>query len=837
MVYIKSSSIASALIGAAALSATTSALPANKHTGPAPELGLGRVGVTELDAPKLHMARNQNGKSNMKEYPTQEMDLKRSWRGRPSKRGPWRQSPEDLIDVNLGSEDVDRHTGNLIDIQARHHRDVVVVEEPVHLHEHIHGHHGHHGDRVKVVHKRHSHDHDQVDVIEEPIYMHDHHRENEIIEPVGHVHQHLDRRHSGPSDVIVENGKHRYDTTIVDTGRHGTTVINNGAEHRNGDGDVLVEHKRTSGPGPAFLKRHSGTTIIDQGRHDGTVITEAGRHENVIMDDHRGHETTIVEDDHHHHDKRHSSSRILVLGDDRRYRDTEYYHGSHTRIEELGRPMYFGSGGDLDHVRMVTSVPWDYDYGYSRHGYYEKRRHSDKEGDVTVINTDHTHHNGDGDVTVVDNDSHHRHGSTTVVNNSKRRHGEDKHEHDEWRDVTVVNNNGGRHGHGDTTVVNNKREHGHDRHNDSKKSHSKRDTTMDGAPGYIDVTSPVFNSTTAQRIASLVLSTTNGTDSNSTFVLNASNNIRTQVYLVPINDSNFTNTTSMPTDSTTTSPIIVNLKLPIFVAATASVEPYCAAFDPSPESPQPLTVEPCTNGTDSHSSQNFLYDPSTGVISPDWTPSSASQQLLQSVGDSVDDDSDDTDSATNDDDVEAAANDDAATTITSTSMAFTSTTSTSMPSTSTTSTSTSTPIPSSSTSSTSMPTTSTSFESTTTTDPASTATSNPPPLISTGPQSSTDSSALSASGSNVTLIFSPANPSLASVESDSDADVDAQSDSTSEASDNSNSDSNSSDSDSSVDSTVAPLQRRSKAIRRDMTSAAQQPMTPPESWTAPYELC
>ncbi|RXK37456.1 hypothetical protein M231_05279 [Tremella mesenterica] len=175
-----------------------------------------------------------------------------------------------------------------------------------------------------------------------------------------------------------------------------------------------------------------------------------------------------------------------------------------------------------------------------------------------------------------------------------------------------------------------------------------RGMDLGGAPGYIDVTSPTSSSPTGAKIASLVLSTSNGTSSSNDtstaegFVLNASNSIRTQVYLVPLSDSN-SNSTSNSTDPTTSSlqstdnngPIQVNLKVPIFVAETAEVESYCATFDPLPKSAKPLTVQPCVTEGDSHTSQVFLYDPSTGVIHPDWTPNTTSQQVLQSVPDSV----------------------------------------------------------------------------------------------------------------------------------------------------------------------------------------------------------
>ncbi len=118
-----------------------------------------------------------------------------------------------------------------------------------------------------------------------------------------------------------------------------------------------------------------------------------------------------------------------------------------------------------------------------------------------------------------------------------------------------------------------------------------------------------FNTDTVQRIVSLVLSTSNGTDANSIFVLNASNNIRTHVYLVPVNSTSSNNTGG---------PIEVYQKLPIFVATSASVQPYSAAFDPSPAAPAPLTVMRRSDVDSVYESQKFLYNPLTGVIHPDW---------------------------------------------------------------------------------------------------------------------------------------------------------------------------------------------------------------------------
>lgn len=170
----------------------------------------------------------------------------------------------------------------------------------------------------------------------------------------------------------------------------------------------------------------------------------------------------------------------------------------------------------------------------------------------------------------------------------------------------------------------------------STKPGEKRDVVarseeddMGGAPGYIDITSPMFNST-GQKIASLVLAT-NGTSENSTFVLNASSSVRTKVYMVPINA---TETGAPEPVHKEGEPIKVNLKVPVFVADTASVEPFCATFDPSPDAPEPMTVEPCEEPEDERS-QVFLYDPETGSVKPNWTPTDENKKMLEKVPDTV----------------------------------------------------------------------------------------------------------------------------------------------------------------------------------------------------------
>lgn len=291
----------------------------------------------------------------------------------------------------------------------------------------------------------------------------------------------------------------------------------------------------------------------------------------------------------------------------------------------------------------------------------------------------------------------------------------------------------------------------------------KRDVDMGGAPGYIDVTSPMFNSTTAQRIASLVLSTSNGTETNSSFVLNASNNIRTQVYLVPIASGN--NTSS--SNSTDGSPIAVNLKVPIFVPTSATVEPYCATFDPTPSAPAPMTVMPCMLEKDAHSSQNFLYYADTGVIHPDWKTAAASQEMLNSMSDSVDDTTDAdpqmmVDEVMSESSATPMPTDSASASVRSSSSAATMTESLSgtAAAVETTSMSMTSSIPELPTMTPSVSASSSSMGAQAAGMTTSTASSASP--IATGSIPSAAPSGSAGSPSNVTLVFTPANPSVQS---------------------------------------------------------------------------
>ncbi|OCF56121.1 hypothetical protein L486_06062 [Kwoniella mangroviensis CBS 10435] len=536
-------------------------------------------------------------------------------------------------------------------------------------------------------------------------------------------------RHGGSDTTKVNNGRHG-DTTLINNGRHGdTTLINNG---RHGDA-TLINDGRHGETLVVDNDRHHGhggdTTIVNNDRHHDTTVVNNGRYGDFTVVNNGGHrhhvDTTVVSNRKRGH---HHSDRIIVVGDQRRYRDADfYYRNSWDSGLSYGKPIYFSDGGSFNRIRMIDNYPYrdgsggvdvipadaiplrggrynDYPYGYGYHyGRYGKR----SEQEEASAQVDKRHHRDDHDDVTFINNGHHRHNDqdVTVVNNHKGHHHEDKecrHGRCDGDDVTIVNNH---------------------------KRQMMQDNGMGGAPGYIDVTSPVFNSTTATRIASLVLSTSNGTDANSSFVLNASSNIRTQVYLVPLNQGNSTVASAAAgTGSNSTSPISVNLKVPIFVASTATVEPYCATFDPSPENPAPLTVTPCTNDiVSSHESQKFLYNPDTGVIHPDWQPSADAQQLLQAVPDGVDDTSDPAQAQAQDVDDMSAMEAQADPEIDPTDSAS-----------------------------------ATLARRATSTPPASGTVNSPPPLITSGPQISTDSTALPQSNpaSNVTLIFTPVNPAI-----------------------------------------------------------------------------
>ncbi|KAH9839686.1 uncharacterized protein C8Q71DRAFT_458244 [Rhodofomes roseus] len=154
-----------------------------------------------------------------------------------------------------------------------------------------------------------------------------------------------------------------------------------------------------------------------------------------------------------------------------------------------------------------------------------------------------------------------------------------------------------------------------------------------GVPGSIDIMSEDPSSENAVKIASLVLSApSNGTSREdnatmSTFVLNASGADHTQMYLVAIPDAgNSTSSGNAASSGNSTSsgpaPLMVALQVPVFNAANATMDNWCATFDPMPSKPSPMYVQECmanvTAGGE-HMSQVFAYEPASGVIRPMWS--------------------------------------------------------------------------------------------------------------------------------------------------------------------------------------------------------------------------
>jgi hypothetical protein len=65
--------------------------------------------------------------------------------------------------------------------------------------------------------------------------------------------------------------------------------------------------------------------------------------------------------------------------------------------------------------------------------------------------------------------------------------------------------------------------------------------------------------------------------------------------------------------------MVVSLRLPMFNAASASIDPYCVTYNHDPPAPAPLTAERCTEDPVGElQSQVFAFDSGTGVLRPMW---------------------------------------------------------------------------------------------------------------------------------------------------------------------------------------------------------------------------
>ena len=360
--------------------------------------------------------------------------------------------------------------------------------------------------------------------------------------------------------------------------------------------------------------------------------------------------------------------------DSRHDHDDHHHHHHHNHNHHYTRAQKAKNQPELAEVdSTVPSVRLN-----KREQQLDERLHHHHGHGDTYIHA-HVHRRADTAVAVHDNLPT---GRSVVTEGHPLKVNAHMHKRHDHRPVVVVDDGYRHHHHHHLTIINERseieaRDHDHHNHHNhhhhSHRSVEERDECDDeadedqaimtvhdvkravgdtnGSPGYIDVTGTAFNSSSPTVIASLVLSTNNETETNSTFILNASTNMKTQMYLVPV---------ASPSTPSTDGEIEVNLRLPVFVAASASTEDYCATFDRAPSSPAPLTVTPCHNETDTtdvHASQIFLYNPSTGVISPEWQGAD-DVSMVQSASVTSDDASDSADGDDEDMNDEAVGSDD-----------------------------------------------------------------------------------------------------------------------------------------------------------------------------------
>ncbi|KAI0050982.1 hypothetical protein FA95DRAFT_418268 [Auriscalpium vulgare] len=293
----------------------------------------------------------------------------------------------------------------------------------------------------------------------------------------------------------------------------------------------------------------------------------------------------------HHHHHHHPHHRAV---EEREPRHHHHHHGRDPHREHV-----VVISGDHEKVHLARDPHWHHDHWYGHE--HEKVVVSGNNDDVHLRRDPHWHH---GD--------RHGHEKIVVSGNDDKVHLK--------RHVLISGEKG------ESYVVareaNPKRARA--QHGFAMPDMFKRGTAaMDGVPGHIDIVSPVANAASnGQRIASLVLAANNATSSadptapasNVPFVMNASENNQTQIFLVPA-----------PTSSTMTSAlapgeVLVNLQMPVFDASTATVKAFCATFDPNPPAPGPLTAAQCTNGSseDTHASQGFAFNPMSGAVRPMW---------------------------------------------------------------------------------------------------------------------------------------------------------------------------------------------------------------------------
>ncbi|EJU05382.1 hypothetical protein DACRYDRAFT_113519 [Dacryopinax primogenitus] len=113
-------------------------------------------------------------------------------------------------------------------------------------------------------------------------------------------------------------------------------------------------------------------------------------------------------------------------------------------------------------------------------------------------------------------------------------------------------------------------------------------------------------------VAGLLLTTnpsTTGSSSQTQYVMIASSNRSTTLFLVPSGPGNAINADSAASKSP------VTIHIPIIEEATGQMVDSCLTYDQNPVSSSILAATPCAPDTD-HASQKFMYDSSTGIVEP-----------------------------------------------------------------------------------------------------------------------------------------------------------------------------------------------------------------------------
>ncbi|GAA5858676.1 hypothetical protein JCM8547_001416 [Rhodosporidiobolus lusitaniae] len=150
-----------------------------------------------------------------------------------------------------------------------------------------------------------------------------------------------------------------------------------------------------------------------------------------------------------------------------------------------------------------------------------------------------------------------------------------------------------------------------------KRELLERGLATAGVPGFVEVATPLFNSTLARTIAGLVFTTNPDPSPNaaSSFVLGTSETQSTQFYLT--NAAN-------PDPLTPKELNVVNIRVPILDSKKLVSTDYCASFDLTP--PSPLELMPC--GETQGYSQNFAYTSATGELQPLYASTPAPMALV-----------------------------------------------------------------------------------------------------------------------------------------------------------------------------------------------------------------